>query len=309
MKIRQTVLSEFMESSMKSSYVLVTPARNEESTIGITIESVVRQTVLPEEWVIVSDESSDRTDEIVNRYAATYPFIKLLRLTDRSRRSFSSQVFATEAGIHALSYKNYHFIGFLDADIRLPETYYAEIMARFAQNPQLGLAGGLVVDCDGGRRRFHKQSLKDVAGGVHFFRRECFDLIGGLIAMPEGGHDTITCVQVRMLGYGTRTFPEIHVDHLKPRNAAAGNIAKRSMQLGFRDYALGNHPLFETGKCIYRCLERPYLIGGLMRFIGYVWCCLFRKKRVISPDIMLEIRREQLARLFFFSNRRTTVRE
>jgi biofilm PGA synthesis N-glycosyltransferase PgaC len=289
-----------MENKMKSSYVLITPARNEESTIGITIDSVVRQTILPEEWVIVSDESTDRTDEIVNHYAVKYPFIKLLRLTRRSGRSFSSQVFATEAGIEAMSFKNYNFIGFLDADIRLPENYYADIMERFARNSKLGLAGGLVVDCDGGRPIFNKQSLKEVSGGVHFFRRECFDLIGGLIAMPEGGHDTITCVQARMLGYSTQTFPEIHVDHLKPRNSSEGNIAKRSMQLGFRDYALGNHPLFETGKCVYRCLEQPYLIGGVMRFVGYVWCCIFRRKRVISPDIMLEIRREQLARLFPF---------
>jgi biofilm PGA synthesis N-glycosyltransferase PgaC len=290
---------------MKSSYVLITPARNEESTIGITIESVVLQTVLPEEWVIVSDESTDRTDEIVEHYAIKYPFIKLLRLTRRSSRSFSSQVFATEEGIESLSCENYDFIGFLDADIRLPETYYADIMSKFAANSKLGLAGGLVVDCDRGRPVFTRQSLRDVSGGVHFFRRACFDAVGGLVAMPEGGHDTVTCVQVRMLGFGTQTFPEIRVDHLKPRNSSSGNVAKRSMQLGFRDYALGNHPLFETGKCAYRCLEQPYLIGGLMRFIGYVWCCLFRKKRVISPEIVLEIRREQLTRLFPFLYKKT----
>jgi len=285
---------------MKSSYVLITPVRNEESTIGTTLESVVRQTIPPAEWVVVSDESTDRTDEIVNNFAAKYPFIKLLRLNGRSNRSFSSQVFATEAGIEALSCKDYDFIGFLDADIRLAKTYYADIMAKFAGNSNLGLAGGLVVDCVGGQRVPIKQSLRDVAGGVHFFRRECFDLLGGLVAIPEGGHDTITCIQVRMLDFSTQTFPEIRVDHLKPRNASEGNIAKRNMQLGFRDYALGNHPLFETVKCAYRCLEQPYLIGGAMRFVGYFWCYIIQRKRMLSPEITQEIRREQLARLFPF---------
>jgi len=289
-----------MENTMKSSYVLITPARNEESTIGTTIESVVRQTILPKEWVIVSDESTDHTDDIVKHYTIKYPFIKLLRLTRRSGRSFSSQVFATEAGIEALSLKNYDFIGFLDADIRLPETYYADIMARFATNLKLGLAGGLVLDCDGGRRIVHKQSLRDVAGGVHFFRRECFELLDGLIAMPEGGHDTITCVQVRMLGFSTQTFPEIEVDHLKPRNISEGNIVKRSMQLGIRDYALGNHPIFEIAKCAYRCFDKPYFIGGVMRLIGYLWSCFRQKKRMLSPEITEEIRREQLSRLVPF---------
>ena len=285
---------------MKSSYVLITPVRNEESTIGTTLESVVRQTTPPKEWVIISDESTDRTDEIVQHYVAKYPFIKLLRLTRRPQRSFSSVVFATEAGIDALSNKDYDFIGLLDADIRLAETYYADIMKRFATDLKLGLAGGLVVDCVGGRRVRNKQSLTDVAGAVQFFRRECFDFLGGLVAIPEGGWDAITCVQARMRGFSTQTFPEIQVDHLKPRNAAEGNIARRFLQLGVRDYALGNHALFETVKCGYRCLEQPYLIGGALRFVGYLWCCIMRRKRMLSAEIILEIRREQLARLFRF---------
>ncbi len=285
---------------MKSSYVLITPVRNEESTIGITLESVVRQTIRPVEWVVVSDESTDRTDEIVRDYAAKYPFIHLLRLTRRPHRSFSSVVFATEAGIDALSYKDYDFIGFLDADIRFAETYYAEILEKFAGDIKLGLAGGLVVDCVGGRRVVNKQSLRDVAGAVQFFRRTCFDSLGGLIAIPEGGWDAITCVQTRMHGFSAQTFPEIQVDHLKPRNAAEGNIARRLFQFGVRDYALGNHPLFETGKCAHRCLEQPYMIGGIMRFIGYLWCCITQKKRMLSPEIIMEVRRWQLARLFRF---------
>ena len=45
-------------------YVMITPARNEEASIEKTIESMVRQTVLPVKWVIVSDGSTDNTDEI-----------------------------------------------------------------------------------------------------------------------------------------------------------------------------------------------------------------------------------------------------
>jgi glycosyltransferase involved in cell wall biosynthesis len=283
---------------MKSSYVLITPVRNEESTIGTTIESVVRQTISPREWIIVSDESTDHTDEIIQQYAARYSFIKHLRLTGRPQRSFSSVVFVTEFGINALTSKDYDFIGFLDADIRFSETYYADIIAKFSADKTLGLAGGLVVDCVDGRRIQSKQSLKEIAGAVQFFRRECFDSLGGLIAIPEGGWDAITCLQARMHGFSTQTFPEIQVDHLKPRNVAEGNIARRFVQLGVRDYALGNHPVFETAKCAYRCFEHPYIIGGVLRFVGYFGCCIFRRKRMLPIEIILEIRREQLTRLF-----------
>ena len=228
-----------------SSYVLVTPVRNEQATIGITIESVLRQSIQPAEWIIVSDESSDHTDEIVAQYAAKHEFIRLLRLTRRPERNFASVVFATESGIRALRTKDYKFLGLLDGDIRLPEKYYEEMLRRFSNDPTLGLAGGIVVDFYAGRHHPGPQSLREVAGAVQFFRRECFESLGGLVAVPEGGWDTITCVQARRCGFKTETFPEIEVDHLKPRNIAEGNRIKRTWQMGIREYALGNHPLFE----------------------------------------------------------------
>jgi glycosyltransferase involved in cell wall biosynthesis len=283
-----------------ASYVLVTPVRNEEGTIGITIEAVVKQTVLPTEWVIVSDGSTDRTDEIVRTYAAKHPFLRLLRLDRRPSRNFASVVFATEAGLAKLQTTDSEFIGLLDGDIQFAENYYAEIMQRFAQDAKLGLAGGLVVDCIQGQRRRSVQSLGDVAGAVQFFRRECFAALGGLIALPEGGWDTITCVEARRHGYRTRTFPDIEVDHLKPRNVAEGGWLRRLRQMGVREYALGYHPLFEVLKCGYRCFEYPFLIGGIMRLAGYFSGCLSRRKRLLAPELVRFIRREQLRRIFPF---------
>ena len=279
------------------AYVLVTPVRNEEATIAVTLESVVRQSVWPIEWVIVSDGSTDRTDSIVRKYADKYPFIQLLRLDERPKRSFSSVVFATEAGIAHLSNRDCEFIGLLDGDIRLDREYYSEILRRFEQDPRLGLAGGLVVDCINGRRVRATQALQDVAGAVQFFRRACFDSMGGLTAIAEGGWDAITCVQARMNGFTTRTFAELEVDHLKPRNISEGNIPRRYFHLGVRDHALGNHPLFETLKCIYRCADTPWIIGGLARYCGYLWCVLTIKPRSLSRELVAHIRGEQLSRL------------
>ena len=46
-------------------YVLITPARNEADYIGLTLKSMAVQTLRPLKWVIVSDGSTDGTDEIV----------------------------------------------------------------------------------------------------------------------------------------------------------------------------------------------------------------------------------------------------
>ena len=62
------------------AYVIITPARNEAQFIEFTLKSMVAQTVKPLKWVIVSDGSTDGTDEIVSRYTAHYPWIELVRM-------------------------------------------------------------------------------------------------------------------------------------------------------------------------------------------------------------------------------------
>ena len=63
--------------SSSYSYVLITPARNEESNIEKAIKTVISQTILPRKWVIVSDGSTDRTDDIVKQYAQQNSWIEL----------------------------------------------------------------------------------------------------------------------------------------------------------------------------------------------------------------------------------------
>lgn len=283
-------------------YVLVTPARNEERTIENTFKSVLAQTVLPREWVVVSDESTDQTDAIVKRYAQNLPWLRLIQLTNRPARNFASVVFATETGIQSLRTKDYAFLGLLDADVCLPADYYAQILARFAADPRLGLAGGLVIDIVDGRRIRSRQYMQDVAGAVQFFRRNCFEALGGLTALPEGGWDAITCVRARMNRFKTVTFPDLIVEHLKPRNVANGNVVRRNWHFGVRDYALAGHPLFEVAKCCSRCLEFPPLIGALARLGGYSWAAIKNQKPQLPADVCAYIRREQLARLNPFNS-------
>ena len=79
-------------------YVLITPARNEESFIEGTIKSVIAQTNLPAQWIIVDDGSTDRTAEIVAKYAQCYSWIELLRRPQRLDRSFAAKAHAFLAG-------------------------------------------------------------------------------------------------------------------------------------------------------------------------------------------------------------------
>ena len=107
------------------TYVLITPARNEAQFIELTIKSVVSQTVRPLKWVIVSDGSTDGTDDIVSKYAAEHPWIELVRMPERSERHFAGKVHAFNAGYARVKHLKYEVIGSLDGDISFDERFFS----------------------------------------------------------------------------------------------------------------------------------------------------------------------------------------
>lgn len=294
-----------------AEFVLITPAKNEAVTLPTTIASVVRQSVLPLEWVIVSDGSTDGTDEIVRNAAQTNPWIRLVTLPPRPGRDFAAVVRATETGLKALTVSTHRFIGLLDADVRLPANYFAEVLHAFAQSPRLGLAGGMAVDVGLRRDRLPRNRL-DVPGATQFFRRECFEQLGGLIAIPEGGWDALTCARARMVGYETRLLTDLIVDHLKPRNVSEGGRIRRTWQLGVRDYALGYGPLFISLKSMGRIAEKPVIVASVARWLGYCCAGIRGQPRIVPVKLVRHVRREHRQRIlahFHLKFRRTTVVE
>jgi len=106
------------------SYVIITPARNEEAFIEKTIQSVISQTILPERWVIVSDGSTDRTDDIVKQYIEKNSWIELLRMPEHRDRTFAAKVHCFNAGYKRFKDTKYYVIGNLDADISFEGDYF-----------------------------------------------------------------------------------------------------------------------------------------------------------------------------------------
>ena len=122
-------------------YVLITPARDEAEHIEGTIQSVIKQTVRPIKWVIVSDGSTDGTDDIVRKYTLDNPWIELVRAPERRERHFAGKVHAFNAGYARLNELEYAAIGNLDADISFDEDYFSFLLGKLVDDPKLGLVG------------------------------------------------------------------------------------------------------------------------------------------------------------------------
>jgi poly-beta-1,6-N-acetyl-D-glucosamine synthase len=280
------------------SYVLVTAAYNEESFIEETIQSVVQQTHRPQRWVIVSDASTDRTAEIVARYADSTDFIELLEITEDHPRNFAAQVNAINAGVAKLKSLNYQFIGNLDADVSFEPDYFARLLGKFENNARLGLAGGFVYDkcADGEFRNRTWNSVNSVAHAVQLFRRSCFEMTGAYVALPYGGPDSHAETTARMKGWEVESFTDLVVFHHRP-TGTAGGLMKSLLRQGKMDYSLGYLPLFEVLRMAGRMSSKPYVLGALTRLAGFVGSYWRGDKRAVTPEFMEFLRSEQRSRL------------
>ena len=281
-------------------YALVTPARNEAAEIERTIQCMTRQHHLPQKWVIVSDGSTDGTDEIVARYAAQYAWIQLVRMPERAERSFSGKVHAFNAGQRELAHLPYEVIGNLDADISFEPDYFSFLMGKFRDNPRLGVGGTPFREGDK-QYDYRFTSIEHVSGACQMFRRECFEQIGGYQPIKGGGIDWVAVTTARMRGWQTRSFTETFCHHNRPIGTAEHSVLAARFRQGGKDYALGGHPLFELFRAAYQATSRPYFLGGLSLLVGYVHAGLSRRARSVGPELLAFHRAEQLGRLKRFA--------
>jgi biofilm PGA synthesis N-glycosyltransferase PgaC len=277
------------------TYVLVTPARNEARFIELTLESVARQTIRPLRWIIVSDGSTDGTDELVARYAADHPWITLLRMPERRERHFAGKVHAFNAGYDAVRHLQYDAIASLDADISFDERYFAFLLQKLADDTRLGVVGTPFKDTSIYDYRF--VSIEHVSGACQLFRRACYEDIGGYRPLESGGIDHVAVITARMKGWKTRTFTEKVCLHHRVIGTAERGEWRARFRVGALDYALGGHPIWELCRTAYQMTRRPLVIGGLMMLAGYFWSTIRRVARPVSRELVEFRRREQMARL------------
>jgi GT2 family glycosyltransferase len=280
-------------------YVLMTSAYNEEANIERTIESVLAQTVLPERWVIVSDGSRDRTDEIVQRYAQKYAFIRFLRATRPPGRSFRSKVMALRMGGKLLEDVTFEFIGNLDADVSVGPSYFGDLATKFEGRPRLGLAGGFVFEEKGGEFRSRRINREySVAHAAQLVRRECYEAIGGYVVLEYGGEDWHAQVCARMKGWEIEAFPELKIFHHR-HTGEGDNLLRYKFRQGRMEYCFGSDPMFEALKCLQRLPESPFFVGGVTRLMGFFWSWLSQERRPVSDEFITFLRSEQKQKLLF----------
>jgi glycosyltransferase involved in cell wall biosynthesis len=278
--------------------LIISPVRDEARYLQRTIDSLTQQSVLPTAWIIVDDGSSDETPQIAEKAAAEHEWIHLHRRTDRGQRKVGGGVVdAFYEGLNQFNINDFDFVCKLDCDLEFGPRYFELLFEKFRQDPKLGTASGkswLRID---GKLIPERTNDEFSQGQSKLYRVDCFEDIGGFV--PEVMWDGIDCHRCRMLGWHAKSFhdPELRFIHLRPMGSSFRSIYHGRLRWGYGQYFMGTHPLYALAITGYRVLERPFVIGGLLIFAGYVGGFLKRKPRYEDLQFRRHLRRWQLRRL------------
>src|SRR6202050_4054984 len=232
--IQQLPLPTSLSVDALPTYVLITPARNEARYIELTLRSMVAQKYLPLKWVIVSDGSTDGTDDIVRSYAADNLWIELLRMPERVERHFAGKVHAFNTGYARAKELNPDVIASLDADASIAPEHFQYLLSKFSENSKLGVGGSPFRE-GSLQYDYRFSNVENVWGGCQLFRRECYETIGGYTPVKGGGVDHIAGGSWTMKGGKTRTFTEKVCIHHRTMNTAEQSWLTAKFKLGAKD--------------------------------------------------------------------------
>jgi glycosyltransferase involved in cell wall biosynthesis len=261
-------------------YYIVIPSHNEEKFISLTLQSLVEQTVLPKKVIVVNDNSTDKTKDIVLSFAKDYPFITLINKTSDAIHLPGSKVIrAFQKGLETLD-DNYDIMVKADADLIFPPNYFETIIQHFQSDDKIGMVGGFAYIEKNGEWILENLTDKDhIRGAFKAYRKATFEQIGGL--KPAMGWDTVDELLCKFYHWKVVTDESLKVKHLKPTGANYNKTARYKQGEAF--YTLGYGFLITSIASLKLAIRK----GKPLLFLDYIrgfWKAQSAKKPLLVTE-------------------------
>lgn len=206
-------------------FYIIIPAHNEESSIGLTLDSLATQTLQPKKIVIVNDNSTDKTEEIIDAYTQKHSWISIINSKSSNQHLPGSKIInAFYKGYETLD-NDFDIICKFDADLIFPNNYLEQLSNHFNKNEKLGMAAGFCYIEKNGNWVLENLTRKDhIRGALKAYRKDCFLEIGKL--KQSMGWDTVDELLAKYYGWEILTDASMHVKHLKPTGISYNKASK-----------------------------------------------------------------------------------
>tara|TARA_B100000963_G_scaffold336110_1_gene330867 strand:- start:1684 stop:2529 length:846 start_codon:yes stop_codon:yes gene_type:complete len=277
------------------SFSIVIPVHNEEKFLPFFLKSVCSQNLLPEEMILIDDNSNDKSKEIMMDYQDENNFIRVFSHKSSNEHMPGTKVVNAFLFGYSKLTKPYDFILKLDADLILPPKYFQSICNVFS-NPKIGIAGGTLIEFSKKDTwvNAHPMKKNHVRGGLKAYSVDCYRKIGGLI--PEMGWDTIDEILANYHGYEVKVLNNLKVKHLRP----IGNVYSRNFSFlqGQAFYKMRYGVIIGTLACIKASLFKRSFSFLLWSILGLLNGFLKKKPYIVTKNQGQFIRRFRYKSIF-----------
>lgn len=207
------------------NFYIIIPAHNEETSIGLTLDSLVNQTLKPKRIVVVNDNSTDSTHDIVDGFKAKYSWIELINSKSSNEHLPGSKIINAFYKGYEILDTNYDVICKFDADLIFPNNYLEQLAFHFKNNEKLGMVSGFCYIEKNGDWILENLTRKDhIRGALKAYRKSCFLQIDKL--KPSMGWDTVDELLAKYYGWQILTDDSLQVKHLKPTGMSYNKSSK-----------------------------------------------------------------------------------
>jgi biofilm PGA synthesis N-glycosyltransferase PgaC len=284
------------------SYWACVVARNAESHLRTTLDSLLNQDLGPEQVIIVNDGSTDETGEILANYADRHPdSIQVMNLPDRGydirRVPRNINLAWNKAQNKRLRTKYFMISG---DDCRYPKDYAQSTISRMNNDPHIAVASGFPRS---GRAVSTEHSP---SGSGRMIRCSFWKAIGEEYPV-KAGWETWLLYKALEKRLEVKLFDDLIYEHLRPR----GTVHQFGYW-GAAMHALGYHPLYALGRIAKNFVTRKTTLKGLVNMLeGYLLAFLGSSDPFISrfeQPLRIFVRTQQRHRIARIGSLLTAIR-
>ena len=268
--------------------LVIVPVFNEEKNIKKCIDSLLKQTIKIEQITIVNDNSNDLTESIIQKSFESNDSINYLKKDDSDQipKPGKKIIKAFKYGL-LNSIKDYDLIGKFDGDLILPSDYFEKLVIEFSNNPNLGLASGVIAINK--EKKWIVENMYDknhVRGGIKLYTKKAFDKIDGLI--DSIGWDTLDEMKLLYYNYEIKVKHEIICKQMRETGKRYSNY--KHLNQGRVMYLLGYDIILCLIGSVKFSLKEISINPFFISFYSYMKSWIRNDKKIVNNKLSKFVR-------------------